>query len=237
MDETGISPRAYPIVEKMLSAAGVTAAEALERPQALDGLNLEEFAEAQYPVEVLRAIVREFKSEVRDPRGKFEPPQAVIEPRSTDELKVGMKVEGVVTNVTRFGAFIDIGTEQDGLLHVSELSVKRDKESKPAIKAGDLITTHILGVQENGKRISLSTNEPRRPTRKPRITARPRRTSDAKPKDTVRKRRKGPDRETALAKRSFGPDTKQKQREAKQEGKLSLDEKLSLLESRFRTKV
>ena len=237
LDETGISPQAYPMVEKMLSSAGLTAAEALERPQALDNLNLEEFANAQYPVEVLRAIVREFKSEVRDPRGKFEPPQALIEPRSATELKVGMKVEGVVTNVTRFGAFVDIGTEQDGLLHISELSGKLDKGSKPEVKAGDRITTHILALQENAKRISLSIKEPRRPTRKPRTAARPRRTSDTKPKEAVRKRRKGPDRETTLAKRSFGPDTKQKQREAKQESKLSLDEKLSLLESRFRTKV
>ncbi len=237
LDETGISPQAYPIVEKILSSAGVTAAEALERPEALDNLNLEEFEDAQYPVEVLRAIVREFKPDVRDPRGKFEPPQALIEPRSTAELKVGIKLEGVVTNVTRFGAFVDIGAEQDGLLHISELSDKLDKESKPAVKAGDRITTHILALQENGKRISLSTKEPRRPTRKPRTAARPRRTSDAKPKGTVRKRRKGPDRETTLAKRSFGPDTKQKQREASHESKLSLDEKLSLLETRFRTKV
>ena len=237
LDETGISPQAYPIVEKMLSSAGVTAAEALERPEALDNLNLEEFEDAQYPVDVLRAIVREFKSDVRDPRGKCEPPQALIEPRSTAELKVGMKLEGVVTNVTRFGAFVDIGAEQDGLLHISELSGKLDQESKPAVKAGDRITTHILALQENGKRISLSIKEPRSPTRKPRTAARPRRTSDAKPKETVRKRRKGPDRETTLAKRSFGPDTKQKQHEAKQESKLSLDEKLSLLETRFRTKV
>ena len=237
LDETGISPQAYPIVERMLSSAGVTAAEALERPEALDNLNLEEFANAQYPLEVLRAIVREFKPDVRDPRGKFEPPQALIEPRSTAELKVGMKLEGIVTNVTRFGAFVDIGAEQDGLLHISELADKLDKESKSAVKAGDRITTHILALQENGKRISLSTKEPRRPTRKPRTAARPRRTSDAKPKETVRKRRKGPDREMTLAKRSFGPDTKQKQSRASHESKLSLDEKLSLLETRFRTKV
>ena len=237
LDETGISPQAYPIVERMLSSAGVTATEALERPEALDNLNLEEFADAQHPLEVLRAIVREFKPDVRDPRGKFEPPQALIEPCSTAELKVGMKLEGIVTNVTRFGAFVDIGAEQDGLLHISELPDKLDKESKSAVKAGDRITTHILALQENGKRISLSTKEPRRPARKPRTAARPRRTSDAKPKETVRKRRKGPDRETTLAKRSFGPDTKQKQRRASHESKLSLDEKLSLLETRFRTKV
>ena len=59
-----------------------------------------------------------------------------------------MKLEGVVTNVTRFGAFVDIGAEQDGLLHISELSDKLDKESKPAVKAGDRITTHILALQE-----------------------------------------------------------------------------------------
>ena len=237
LDETGISPRVYPMVEKMLSAAGVTAAEALERPEALDNLNLEEFADAQYPLEVLRAIVREFKPDVRDPRGKFEPPQALVEPRSTAELKVGMKLDGIVTNVTRFGAFIDIGAEQDGLLHISELPDKPDKESKSAVKAGDRITTHILALQENGRRISLSTKEPRRPTRKLRTAARPRRTSDAKPKETARKRRKGPDRETTLAKRSFGPDAEQKQRRTSRESKLSLDEKLSLLETRFRTKV
>ncbi len=238
LDETGVSPRAYPIVEKMLSSAEVTAAEAIERPEALDNLDLEEFADAEFPVEVLRAIVREFKSDVRDPRGKFEPPQALIEPCSAAELKVGMKLEGVVTNVTRFGAFVDIGAEQDGLLHISELSDKLDKESKPAVKAGDRLTTHIQALQENGKRISLSIKEPRRPTRKPRTAApRPRRASEAKPKETMRKRRKGPQRETTVAKRSFGPDTKRKEREVKQERKLSLDEKLSLLETRFRTKI
>ena len=118
-----------------------------------------------------------------------------------------------------------------------ELSDKLDKESKPAVKTGDRLTTHIQALQENGKRISLSINEPRRPSPKPRTAARPRRASEAKPKETVRKRRKGPQRETTVAKRSFGPDTKRKEREVKQESKLSLDEKLSLLETRFRTKV
>lgn len=237
LDGLSISPQSYNVVNKMLLSAGVTAAEAIENPEALNNLNLQEFSNSQYSIELLKATVEGFKPEVRNPRGKFEAPRTPVELRSADELKVGMKVEGVVTKVTRFGAFVDIGTERDGLLHISELLNKLDKESNLAIKTGDHIKAHILTLQKNGGRISLSKKEPRRRVTKQRTTALPHKASETKQENTPRKRRKNSVRETTLAKRFFGPNTKQKQHEKKRESKLPLNEKLSLLETRFRTKI
>jgi uncharacterized protein len=235
LDATGIHPDQYPVTEKILAAAGVSASEALEKPEALDGVALEEYQSTEFPLAVLQGIVQQLKPSVRNPRDDFVRPSREVALRTDEELAIGKKIEGVVTNIATFGAFVDIGADQDGLVHISRMSDKFVKDPKAAVKVGDRVEVYVLALEEGGKRISLSIRDPaaaaaQRPGRT-RVDAR-------KPSDAPRRRRqKEMRRETKVTRRSFGPSGKEKLREEREIKKLSLDEKLALLQTKYRTKV
>lgn len=234
LDATGIHPDQYPAAEKILAAAGISAAEALEKADALDAVALEELQSTEFPLDVLKGIVRQLKPSVRKPRGEFTRPAQGVELRTAEELTGGKKIEGVVTNVAAFGAFVDIGADQDGLVHISRMSDKFVKDPKAAVKVGDRVEVYVVAVDDGGKRISLSMRDPaaaaaQRPGRT-RVDAR-------KPTEGQPRRRKEPRRETKAIRRTFGPTDKEKLREEQDMKKLSLDEKLALLQSKYRTKV
>ena len=239
LDSTGIHPESYPAVEKILAAAGVSAQEALQNPESLDSVNIDELEAGDYGQERLRALLDEFRTRVRGPRQPFEPPKPAVGARAAEDLKVGMTIEGVVANVAEFGAFVDIGADQDGLVHNSHLSQQFFKDGKAALKTGDRIAVRILAVDKQAQRISLTTKDPAELARAQRAASnRPGpRSSHESRRPSGPRRRKGPEREVAVTKRSFGPDSREKAREAAKIRKLSLDQKLSLLESKFRTKV
>ena len=235
LDATGIHPDQYPITDKILAAAGVSASEALEKPEVLDGVSLEEYQSPEFPLAVLQGIVQQLKPSVRNPRGDFVRPSREVELRTDEELAIGKKIEGVVTNIATFGAFMDIGADQDGLVHISRMSDKFVKDPNAAVKVGDRVEVYVLALEEGGKRISLSIRDPaaaatQRPGRK-RVDAR--KASDA----PRRRRQKEPRREAKVTRRSFGPSGKEKLREERDMKKLSLDEKLALLQTKYRTKV
>src|SRR5262249_4356180 len=101
-------------------------------------------------------IIAEIGKPGRDPRASFEPPQFRDDVRTMEDLKVGMELEGVVTNVTAFGAFVDVGVHQDGLVHVSKLSDKFVKDPSDVVKVGTKLRVRVLEVDLERKRISLS---------------------------------------------------------------------------------
>jgi uncharacterized protein len=237
LDDTGIHPESYPATGKILEAAGVSAAEALEKPESLQAVALDELRETKQPIEVLRRIVDEFSPQSRLPRGAFVRPTQPVELRARDQLQTGGKVDGVVTNVANFGVFVDIGADQDGLVHVSQLSNKFVEDPKSEVKVGDRVEVYILALEANGKRISLSMRNPREAVPRRGRQAAAARPADGRKPEPRRKRRKEPRREGSVAQRSFGPDAKSKAREEKEQQKLSLDEKLALLQSKYRTKV
>ena len=242
LDSTGIHPGSYPVAGKILAAAGVSAQQALQNPESLDSVNIDELEAGNHGRERLRALVNEFRTRVRSPRRPFEPPKPGVDLIAAEDLKVGMTVEGVVANVTEFGTFVDIGTDQDGLVHNSHLSEQFFKDGKAAMKTGDRISVHILAVDKEARRISLTTKDPDELARAARAKrAAPQRPRPRSSYESGRpggpRRRKGPEREVAVTKRSFGPDSREKAREAAKVKKLSMDQKLSLLESKFRTKV
>jgi transcriptional accessory protein Tex/SPT6 len=242
LDSTGIHPSHYPLAEKIVAAAGVSVAEALEKPEVLDAVNLEALASEEHTLELLKAVAREFRPSMRQPRGSFTPPAPPIPLRPVEELKVGMKVEGIVTNLAKFGAFVDIGADQDGLVHVSQLSDKFVEEPQSAVKIGDRVTVHVLALEKDGKRISLSMKEPRPVQPRPRPGARRMAAAAVGQREGdnggMRRKRKGPERERGGGgRRTFGPDEQAKAREQREVDKLSLDQKLALLENKFRTKV
>ncbi len=249
LDATPVHPEHYPIVEKLVAAAGVSVQEALDKPEVLTALALDSLQDEKHPAELLRTIVGQLQPEARNPRGEFMPPEAPVELKAAGDLKPGMKVDGVVTNIASFGVFVDIGADQDGLVHISRLSDQFVKDPQAAAKVGDRVAVHILALEEGGKRISLSMREPReiragRPSdaRAQQVPSRVRRASgdragaDSRRGNGARRRGKEPQR-AARATQSFGPDEKAKAREAKEAEKLSLDEKLALLQTKYRTKV
>jgi protein Tex len=254
-DSTGIHPEHYAVAGKILAAAGVSAEQALEKPEALAAVSLEEMQTEEVPLATLQGIVAQFQPAVRNPRGEFVPPEMPVDIKAAGDLKTGMKVEGIVTNVASFGVFVDIGAEQDGLVHVSRLSDKFVEDPQTAAKVGDRILVHIIALEEGGKRISLSVKDPgamraQRPQgqgqgqgQRPGGPRRERRPSDGRSGSSESRRsngarqgRKEPQRE-GITTRTFGPDEKAKAREAKEAEKLSLDEKLAMLQTKYRTKV
>ncbi len=241
LDATGIHPMHYPLAEKILAAAGVSAAEALEKPEAIESVSLEGLESNEQTLDQLKAVAREFRPSIRQPRGLFTPPETPIPLRSVEELKVGTKVEGIVTNIAKFGAFVDIGADQDGLVHVSQLSDKYVEDPQAAVNVGDRVGVYILALEKGGKRISLSMKEPRPAVPRPRPGARRMAAAAAGQRDRenggLRRRRKGPERDRAAVQRTFGPDQRAKAQEQREVDKLSIDQKLALLENKFRTKV
>jgi len=250
LDETGIHPNHYKVLETMLSAAGLSAREALDHPEKLGAVDfekcLEELDDKSCSEALLRSLIAELRPETRNPRRAFKPAKPTFDVAPLAELKVGIKVEGVVTNVTAFGVFVDIGAEHDGLAHVSRLASEIVAEGKAKLKAGDRMTVYVTAIEEGGSRISLSSHEPRQrreprdspeSARRRRVSPEARREADRRGPRRSNGVRRGSEKSRAPIQRTFGPDSAERAREEEKIKKLSIDEKLNLLGDRFRTKV
>ena len=236
LDVTGIHPDWYRTVEKIVAAAGTSIEEALGKPEALASVNLDELETAECPRPILDAVVSELAGGKPDPRPRLQAHEPPVELLDAEKLKAGLEVEGLVTNVTDFGAFVDIGANQDGLVHLSHIADKFREKGQVTVKAGDRMKVRVLAVENDGDRISLTTRDRDETSRGPRGGG-PRPANGSRRPEGPRRRGKGPDREPRITKRSYGPDRTAQAREAEKLGRLSLDEKLSLLETKYRTKV
>ena len=238
LDDTGVHPALYPLVERLVSAVESDIETVLSDPAALEKLNLGEFAGQDHPLPRLQALVRELHPQRRNVRGEFQMPKPGVELRTNDDLQVGAKVEGTVSTVTAFGAFIDIGGDHDGLLHVSQMADELVKESKPEIKTGDRVPVFITGLEQNGSRISLSMREPRPERKRQRAAAERARgaASNGAPRRSRAPRRQASNGKKAAG-RQFGPNEKELAREARRIGSMSMADKLLLLKDKYRTKT
>ncbi len=156
LDVTAVHPESYAIVEKMAASLGVTVAELITKPDLVEKVKLEGFATETVGMYTLGDIREELRKPGRDPREKFVAPQWRDDVKELADLKPGMTLEGVVTNVTRFGAFVDVGVHQDGLVHVSELANRFVKDASEVVKAGQIVKVQVLNVDPKAKRIALS---------------------------------------------------------------------------------
>ncbi len=239
LDNTGVHPSFYSLVDRLAAAAEVDIAAILADAAALEKIDPADFAGSEHPVARVRGVLEELQPKRRDIRGTFRMPTASVELRTDEELKVGAKIEGTVANVTTFGAFVDIGGDHDGLLHISQIADELMKNSVPTIKTGDRVAVFITGLEQDGKRISLSMRGPRTERqRPPRAAAERARGASAnggprRPRPANRQSGRGRKPEE----HSFGPDQKELAREAKRIGGLSIEEKLSMLKDKFRTKT
>jgi uncharacterized protein len=156
LDMTAVHPESYPIVEKMAASLHMDIPTLIRNPQLVDSVKLEQFQTEQAGMYTLRDIREELLKPGRDPREQFVAPQFQSGIREITDLQPGMTLEGAVTNVTNFGAFVDIGVHQDGLVHVSELANRFVKDPYEVVKAGQIIKVKVLSVDPKTKRIGLS---------------------------------------------------------------------------------
>ena len=236
LDATGVHPDWRPVVEKIVAAAGVSIEEALEKPEVLASVHLEEWETKESPRPILGAVARELARGKSDPRRKFKAPEPAVKLLGAEQLKAGLEIEGLVTNITHFGAFVDIGADQDGLVRLSHMADKFRENGHLAVKAGDRLKVRVLAVENDGGRISLTTRDPGEIGRGPRNRKRGPGNGSART-DRPLGRAKGIDRGKQAPKRSSGADRKVQASEAKYLKKLTLDEKLALLETKYRTKI
>lgn len=155
LDASAVHPERYELVEKMAKDLQVPMSQLICNPRLVDSIDLKQY-ELLIGKHTLADIIAELKKPGRDPRANFEPPSFRDDIQKMEDLKLGMKLEGIVTNVTAFGAFVDIGVHQDGLIHLSELSDQFIKDPHEVVKAGDKITVEVMQIDIPRKRISLT---------------------------------------------------------------------------------
>ncbi|MFA5675293.1 MAG: Tex family protein [Christensenellales bacterium] len=160
LDSTAIHPESYGAVDKLSQTAGIKLKTKEDLPrllQRLSGMDFNALAkEAGIGEPTLRDIIDELKKPGRDPRDAFEQPELRSDIMRLEDIKEGMALSGTVRNVTDFGAFVDIGVHQDGLVHISQMSDKFIKHPSDAVKTGDVVKVKVIGIDIAKKRISLT---------------------------------------------------------------------------------
>jgi len=156
LDGTAVHPESYPLVEKMASDLGVTVKELMKNEGLLRKLDQEKYIGEKAGAATLHDILEELSRPGRDPRAEFEAFSFAPGIEKMEDLQVGMKLPGIVTNVTAFGAFVDIGVHQDGLVHISQLQDGYVKNPTDVAKPRQRVTVKVLDVDLERKRISLS---------------------------------------------------------------------------------
>jgi uncharacterized protein len=156
LDASAVHPEAYPAVERILADVQKNVREVIGDGRFLKGLSPEKYTDEKFGLPTIRDILRELEKPGRDPRPAFRTAAFREGVETLKDLQPGMLLEGVVTNVTNFGAFVDIGVHQDGLVHISALSNKFVKDPREVVKAGDVVKVKVLEVDEKRKRIALT---------------------------------------------------------------------------------
>ncbi|MCX7742625.1 MAG: RNA-binding transcriptional accessory protein [Tepidimonas sp.] len=181
LDMTGVHPEAYPVVQRILADLGQPIQAVLGRRELLQRLNPGRYADARFGEPTVRDILAELEKPGRDPRPEFRVARFDEAVQDLADLKPGMVLEGTVTNVAQFGAFVDIGVHQDGLVHVSQLARHYVADARSVVKVGDVVRVKVLEVDAARRRIALSLRldetigvaqaDPGRTRRSPRATA------------------------------------------------------------------
>ena len=156
LDMTGVHPETYPVVEQILVKTAKPIQEVMGRAEVLKALKPEQFANEKFGAITIRDILGELEKPGRDPRPEFQVARFNEGVEDIKDLKEGMVLEGTVSNVAQFGAFVDLGVHQDGLVHVSQLANKFVSDAREVVKTGDIVKVKVLEVDVARKRISLS---------------------------------------------------------------------------------
>jgi uncharacterized protein len=156
LDTSAVHPEAYPVVRRILASTGRPIAEVIGNTTVLRSLRAGEFTDERFGVPTVTDIIAELEKPGRDPRPEFKTAEFAAGVEKVADLKPGMVLEGVVTNVAAFGAFVDVGVHQDGLVHVSAMSHNFVKDPREVVKSGDVVKVKVLEVDVARQRIGLS---------------------------------------------------------------------------------
>ena len=156
LDASAVHPESYPVVERIVARTGLTVDKLIGNKTALASLNARDYTDDKVGLPTVLDILRELEKPGRDPRPEFKTAKFEETVREIKDLQPGMTLEGVVSNVAAFGAFVDIGVHQDGLVHVSELADRFVKDPRDVVKVGQIVRVRVLDVDAARKRISLS---------------------------------------------------------------------------------
>jgi uncharacterized protein len=173
LDSSSVHPEAYPVVEKIIVDLKKPIKEILGDSRALKGLNPSKYTDGRFGLPTVQDIFKELEKPGRDPRPEFKTATFADGVEKVSDLRPGMILEGVVTNVAAFGAFVDIGVHQDGLVHVSALSNSFVKDPHTVVKAGQIVKVKVLEVDLQRQRIALSMRMGDEPTQGKRHDAAP----------------------------------------------------------------
>jgi uncharacterized protein len=156
LDASAVHPEAYDVARRIVKACGRDLRQIMGDEKSLKGVKPEQFISPEFGLPTVRDIIEELKKPGRDPRPEFKTATLKEGVNEIKDLRPGMKLEGTVTNVTAFGAFVDIGVHQDGLVHVSQLSDSFVKDPSEVVSAGKIVKVTVTSVDVNAKRIGLS---------------------------------------------------------------------------------
>jgi uncharacterized protein len=156
LDASAVHPEAYPVVEAIIAGTGKSIRDLMGQSQFVRQLNPADYTSAHFGLPTVTDILQELEKPGRDPRPEFKSVEFTAGIEKITDVKPGMRLEGMVTNVANFGAFVDIGVHQDGLVHISHLSDTFIKDPREAVKAGDRVKVTVLEVDVARKRIALS---------------------------------------------------------------------------------
>ena len=156
LDSSAVHPESYAIVERICAAVNKTVAELIGNEAVLNELNAAQFTDDRFGPETVKDILAELRKPGRDPRHKFEAIQFKEGVNKPSDLEVGMELQGVITNVTDFGAFVDVGVHQDGLVHLSEMSHRFVKNPSEVVSVGQVVQVKVIALDHPAKRIALS---------------------------------------------------------------------------------
>src|SRR5262249_6122878 len=156
LDASGVHPESYPVVRRIIEATRSDIKALIGNAAALRGLAPKNFVDETFGLPTVTDILRELEKPGRDPRPAFKAAVFKEGVETLDDLKPGMVLEGAVTNVAAFGAFVDIGVHQDGLVHISAMSKTFVKDPRAVAKPGDIVRVKVLEVDKARKRIALT---------------------------------------------------------------------------------
>jgi uncharacterized protein len=159
LDDSAVHPERYGLVGRMARDLGADVAALVGSPALVGRVDWRRYVSDDAGEPTLRDILAELEKPGRDPRGDFSAPAFRDDLRELDDVREGMVLQGVVTNVTAFGAFVDVGVHQDGLVHVSELANRFVRDPAEVVRVGDRLTVKVLGVDLARRRLSLSAKQ------------------------------------------------------------------------------
>lgn len=156
LDASCVHPEAYPLVEKILANKQLEIPQAIGNKALLESINAADYVDEHYGLPTIQDVLKELEKPGRDPRPEFKMAQFKEGVEDISHLHEGMILEGVVSNVTNFGAFVDIGVHQDGLVHISAMTQRFISDPRSVVKAGDIIRVRVVEVDKERRRIGLS---------------------------------------------------------------------------------